>query len=476
MAHMKRGFDTQAYLTKQATHIIERIEQFGDKLYLEFGGKLFDDYHASRVLPGFEADAKLQMLSSVKEKAEIVIAICAKHIEEDKKRGDFGITYAQDVLRLIDAFRSRDLLVSSVVITQYQATKKVSSFINRCKRRNVKVYKHYRIEGYPLAVDTICSSSGFGKNEYIETTKPLVVVTAPGPGSGKMATCLSQLYNEHQRGIRAGYAKYETFPIWNLPLDHPVNIAYEAATADLNDVNMIDHYHLTAYGKPTVNYNRDIEIFPVLKNIFDTIYGKTIYQSPTDMGVNMAGMAIIDDQACRQASQQEIIRRYFDGLMTEEESKLRLIMEKAGLKETDRPCVAKARSMSVKACAIELSDGTMITGKEGRLMGPCAAAILNALKYLAHLEDKHLIEPASLEPIQTLKTQYLGSKNPQLHIQEILVALSSSSKDRQDSALALTKLPLLAGCQAHVCSDLSVQDKKTLAQLGVRITYEPERN
>ena len=437
---MKIGFDNEKYLKMQSEHIRDRINQFDNKLYLEFGGKLFDDFHASRVLPGFAPDAKLRMLMQLSDQAEIVMAISAADIEKNKIRGDLGITYDSDVLRLIDEFRGRGLYVGSVVITQYSGQHSADAFKKRLQKLGIPVYIHYTIPGYPHNVPLIVSDEGYGKNEYIETTRPLVVVTAPGPGSGKMATCLSQLYHEHKRGVNAGYAKYETFPIWNLPLKHPVNLAYEAATADLNDVNMIDPFHLEAYGVTTVNYNRDVEIFPVLRAIFQQIFGESPYKSPTDMGVNMAGNCIIDDEACREASRQEIIRRYYtavdgiaDGSRSETEAyKIELLMKQENIVAADRttvsPALVRAEATGAPAAAMELPDGRVITGKTGDLLGSSAALLLNVLKELSGIDhDVHVLSPESIAPIQTLKTKYLGSKNPRLHTDEVLIALSATA-------------------------------------------------
>lgn len=485
---MKKGFNNEKYLDMQSSHIQERIAQFDDKLYLEFGGKLFDDYHASRVLPGFAPDSKLQMLMTMKDQAEIVIVICAKDIDNNKIRGDLNITYDEDVLRLITEFTSRDLYVSSVVITQYHHSKAIDRFKAKLKRRNIKVYHHYYIEGYPTNAKAIISEQGFGKNDFIETSRPLVVVTAPGPGSGKMATCLSQLYHENKRGVKAGYAKYETFPIWNLDLNHPVNLAYEAATADLADVNMIDPFHYQAYGKVTVNYNRDVEIFPVLKNIFEEIFGSCPYQSPTDMGVNMAGFAIEDDQVCCHASQQEIIRRYFESYTRyvneqcsmDEVNKQTIIMEKAGVSIEDRKCLVAARDKAKKtrsfSGAIELADGTLITGKTTHFMGAVSNTLINALKYLAQLPDnENVIAPQAFGPIQDLKIKYLGSLNPRLHIQEVLIALSLSAVHNSDAKKALDVIPRLKGCQAHFTCLLKAEDLSILTQLGLEVTYEADK-
>ena len=459
---MKIGFDNEKYLKMQSEHIRDRINQFDNKLYLEFGGKLFDDFHASRVLPGFAPDAKLRMLMQLSDQAEIVMAISASDIEKNKIRGDLGITYDSDVLRLIDEFRGRGLYVGSVVITQYSGQHSADAFKKRLQKLGIPVYIHYTIPGYPHNVPLIVSDEGYGKNEYIETTRPLVVVTAPGPGSGKMATCLSQLYHEHKRGVNAGYAKYETFPIWNLPLKHPVNLAYEAATADLNDVNMIDPFHLEAYGVTTVNYNRDVEIFPVLRAIFQQIFGESPYKSPTDMGVNMAGNCIIDDEACREASRQEIIRRYYtavdgiaDGSRSETEAyKIELLMKQENIVAADRttvsPALVRAEATGAPAAAMELPDGRVITGKTGDLLGSSAALLLNALKELSGIDhDVHVLSPESIAPIQTLKTKYLGSKNPRLHTDEVLIALSATAAQSEDAQKALSCLPQLKGCQVH---------------------------
>ena len=482
---MRTGFDNEKYLRMQSEHIRQRIEQFDHKLYLEFGGKLFDDYHASRVLPGFEPDSKLRMLMHLSDQAEIIIVISAKDIEKNKVRGDLGITYDTDVLRLMDSFRQNGLYVGSVVITQYSGQESALLFKNRLENLGIKVYIHYNIAGYPSNIPLIVSDEGYGKNEYIETTRPLVIVTAPGPGSGKMATCLSQLYHEHKRGIHAGYAKFETFPIWNLPLKHPVNLAYEAATADLNDVNMIDPFHLEAYGETTVNYTRDVEVFPVLNTIFEKIYGKSPYKSPTDMGVNMAGNCICDDEACREASGQEIIRRYYaalndllKGTCSEEPAqKIELLMNQAGVTIQDRKVVAaalnRAQETQSPAAALELPDGRIITGKTSNLLGASAALLLNVLKELAGLgHELHIISPEAIEPIQKLKVDYLKSRNPRLHTDEVLIALSTSAAANEDARLALEQLPKLHGCQAHTSVMLSDVDIKTFQKLGVQLTCE----
>ncbi|MGN0372479.1 MAG: DUF1846 domain-containing protein [Enterocloster sp.] len=483
---MKIGFDNEKYLTMQSEHIKERIGQFGDKLYLEFGGKLFDDYHASRVLPGFAPDSKLRMLLQLADQAELVIAINAADIEKNKIRHDLGITYDEDVLRLIQEFQDKGLYVGSVVITQYSGQNAADQFKTKLEHMGVKVYRHYCIQGYPSNVPLIVSDEGYGKNDYIETTRPLVIITAPGPGSGKMATCLSQLYHENKRGIKAGYAKFETFPIWNLPLKHPVNLAYEAATADLNDVNMIDPFHLEAYGKTTVNYNRDVDIFPVLNAIFEGIYGKSPYKSPTDMGVNMAGFCIMDDEVCCEASRQEIIRRYYHALNrlakeegnSEEVYKIKLLMNQAKVKPEDRPvitpCLERAAGSGAPAAAVELDDGTIVTGKTSSLLGASAAVLLNAIKVLGQIpHDVHLIAPAAIEPIQTLKTNYLGSRNPRLHTDEVLIALSMSAATDETARKALSQLPKLRGCQVHTSVMLSSVDINVFKKLGIELTSEP---
>ena len=485
---MKLGFDNEKYLQMQSAHIRERITKFNNKLYLEFGGKLFDDYHASRVLPGFEPDSKLKMLLQLKDQAEIVIVISAESIEQNKMRGDLGITYDEDVLRLIKVFEEMELYVGSVVITKYAGQAAADKFRQRLTNLNITSYLHYPIEGYPGNIDHIVSDEGYGRNEYIETTKPLVVVTAPGPGSGKMATCLSQLYHENKRGLKAGYAKFETFPIWNLPLKHPVNVAYEAATADLNDVNMIDPFHLEAYGTTTVNYNRDVEIFPVLNAMFTQIMGESPYKSPTDMGVNMVGNCIFDDEACREASLQEIIRRYYNGLCDfkkgiaskETVYKLELLMRQAGISTENRKVVSiateKSEATNGPAVAIELDDGQIATGKTSALLGASAAALLNALKTLADIDhDYHLVAPEAIEPIQTLKIDYLGSRNPRLHTDEILIALSISAANDPKARLALEQLPKLKGCEVHSTVMLSSVDERVFKKLGTHLTCSPQQ-
>ena len=483
---MKRGFDNEKYLKMQSEHIKERIDQFGDKLYLEFGGKLFDDYHASRVLPGFAPDSKLRMLMQLSDYAEIVIVISAADIEKNKVRGDLGITYDVDVLRLREEFLQKGLYVGSVVITHYSGQNSADQFKAKLEKKNIKVYIHYTIEGYPSNIPLIVSKDGYGRNDYIETTRPLVVITAPGPGSGKMATCLSQLYHDNLRGIKAGYAKFETFPIWNIPLKHPINLAYEAATADLNDVNMIDPFHLEAYGKTAINYNRDIEIFPVLNAIFEGIYGSNPYKSPTDMGVNMAGNCIIDDEACCQASNMEIIRRYYTALnkvMKDEASenevyKIELLMKQAKISTDDRrvtvACKRRAEELGVPTAAIELADGQIITSKTSDFLGASAALLLNALKYLAGVDhDTRLIKPAAIEPIQDLKVRYLGGRNPRLHTDEVLIALSLAAVTDPNAKRALEQLPNLKGCQVHTSVMLSEVDIKIYKRLGVDLTSEP---
>ena len=480
------GFDNDKYIELQSQKILERISSFGGKLYLEFGGKLFDDFHAARVLPGFCPDSKIKMLMSMKENAEMIIVVSATSIEQNKMRGDLGITYDMDTLRLIDAFTGIGMYVGGVVITQYSNQPAADAFIKRLENLGVKVYKHYPIDGYPTNVRKIVSDDGYGKNEYIETTKPLVVVTAPGPGSGKMATCMSQLYHDHKRGIKAGYAKFETFPIWNLPLTHPVNMAYEAATVDLSDVNMIDPFHLEATGTTAVNYNRDIEIFPVLQAIFRQIYGECTYKSPTDMGVNMAGYCIFDDKAVCDASKMEIVRRYYDTLCrkrngiadSEEVYKSELIMSKVGVDVSFRRVVKaaldKAELTGEPAAAIELGDGTIVTGKTSKLMGASAAALLNALKSLGGIDESILLLPAVLmEPLQKLKVENLGNNNPRLHSDEVLIALAISATTNPVAAMAMEQLPKLRGCQAHISVMLSNVDKTIYKKLGIDLTSEP---
>ena len=484
---MKIGFDNEKYLALQAEHIRQRMSQFGGKLYLEFGGKLFDDYHASRVLPGFQPDSKIRMLETIRDDVEIVIAICAGDIEKNKTRGDLGIGYDQDVLRLIDVFRGLGFYVGSVVITQYAGQPAADAFIHRLTALGVRSCRHYPIAGYPSDVAHIVSDEGLGKNDYIETSRSIVVVTAPGPGSGKMATCLSQLYHDHKRGIRAGYAKYETFPIWNLPLKHPVNLAYEAATADLNDVNMIDPFHLEAYGKTTVNYNRDVEIFPVLNAMFQRIQGSSPYRSPTDMGVNMAGNCITDDEVCCEASRQEIIRRYYAAMCSARQGmsdsrpaeKIKLLINQLGITVKDRPvidaAVARAEQTGEPAAAIQLPDGEIVTGKTTKLLGASAAVLLNALKRLGGIQkDMHLISPIVIEPIQDLKVNHLGNHNPRLHMDEVLIALSISAATNPTAEVAMRQLDKLRGCEAHSTVILSGVDSSTFRKLGINVTCEPK--
>ena len=483
----KIGFDNAKYIRLQSQNIRDRIAMFGGKLYLEFGGKLFDDYHASRVLPGFEPDAKVKMLLELKDDAEIVIAINADAIEKNKRRGDLGITYDLDTLRLIDAFRGIGLYVGSVVITQYTGQPSALAFEKRLTQLGVKVYRHYPIADYPSNISFIISDEGFGKNDYIETERKLVVVTAPGPGSGKMATCLSQLYHENKRGIKAGYAKFETFPIWNIPLKHPVNVAYEAATADLNDVNMIDPFHLEAYGKTTVNYNRDIEIFPVLNAMFEAISGESPYKSPTDMGVNMAGFAISDNDVVCEAAKQEIIRRYYAALVSARQGlgeqndayKIELLMNQVGVSTSDRPVAAaalkKAEETGAPATAIQLDDGTVITGKTSSLLGASSAMLLNSLKVLAGIpDDINLISPTVIEPIQKLKTGIMGNHNPRLHTDEILIALSICAVTSDVAKMALEQVKNLRGLEAHSTVILSRVDEQVFRKLGVNLTCQPK--
>ena len=481
------AFDNEKYLQTQSEHIRQRIAQFGGKLYLEFGGKLYDDNHASRVLPGFQPDSKLRMLLQLKEQVEMVIAINADDIEKNKVRGDLGITYDRDVIRLIDVFRSFGLYVSSVVLTRFHDQPLALAFQSRLEGLGIRVYHHYGIPGYPANTSLIVSDEGFGKNDYIETSRSLVVVTAPGPGSGKLATCLSQLYHEHIRGNTAGYAKFETFPIWNLPLKHPVNLAYEAATADLNDVNMIDPFHLEAYGVTTVNYNRDVEAFPVLVAIFEKILGHCPYKSPTDMGVNMAGNCIVDDEAVCRASRQEIIRRYYEALCDQKRGKqvedalrkLDLLMKKAGVSPADRrvvaPALKRAEETGAPAAAMELPDGTIVTGKTSALLGASSALLLNALKALGGMHsDLHLISPAALDPIQHLKVAHLGNRNPRLHTDETLIALSISAATNPMAERAMEQLDKLRGCEVHSSVILSPVDERTFRRLGVNLTCEPQ--
>ena len=482
----KIGFDNEKYLKMQSEKIRERISQFGGKLYLEFGGKLFDDYHASRVLPGFHPDSKITMLKELKDQAEIVIVINAGDIEKNKVRGDLGITYDMDLLRLVDAFTGEGLLVGSVVLTRFAEQPAAIAYEKKLKALGLRVYRHYPISGYPSDIPMIVSDEGYGRNEYIETTRPLVVITAPGPGSGKMATCLSQLYHEHKRGIQAGYAKFETFPIWNLPLNHPVNLAYEAATADLDDVNMIDPFHLEAYGETVVNYNRDVEIFPVLKAIFERIDGSSPYQSPTDMGVNMAGKCIFDDEAVKKAANGEIIRRYYQAMCEKRKgnagdgpvTKIEFLMNKAGIAVSDRPVIAAANvrmhETGGPAAAMEMADGTILTGKTSALLGASSALLLNALKKLAGLDESvRLIPPSFIEPIMRLKTDTLGDHSPLLHLNEILIALSVAAVEDPAAQKALEAVPLLRGLEAHSSVILSQIDEGMFRTLGVNLTCEP---
>lgn len=485
---MKIGFDNEKYCRIQSQHIKERIAKFSGKLYLELGGKLFDDHHASRVLPGFQPDSKLSMLKQLADSAEIVIVISAVDIEKNKMRGDLGITYDEDVLRLRTEFQHRGFLVGSVVITHYNGQNSADLYRQKLERLGIKAYYHYTIEGYPTNVSLIDSDDGFGRNDYVETTRPLVIVTAPGPGSGKMAVCLSQLYNEHKRGVEAGYAKFETFPVWNLSLKHPVNIAYEAATADLDDVNMIDPFHMEAYDKVAINYNRDIEIFPVLDALFTGIYGYNPYKSPTDMGVNMVGFCISNDEACREASKQEIIRRYYEALNRlaegdgneDEVNKIALLFKQAGISTDDRRCTVAAKDRKtrsgVHAAAIELADGTLITSETSPLLGPSAALLLNATKHLAGIDHSvKLIPQEMIEPIQKTKVEYLGGNNPRLHTDEVLVALSVLSQHDDNCRRALTQLPELRGCQVHSTVMLSEVDRKIFKKLGCGLTCDPAR-
>ena len=485
---MKIGFDNEKYCRIQSQHIKERIAKFSGKLYLELGGKLFDDHHASRVLPGFQPDSKLSMLKQLADSAEIVIVISAVDIEKNKMRGDLGITYDEDVLRLRTEFQHRGFLVGSVVITHYNGQNSADLYRQKLERLGIKAYYHYTIEGYPTNVALIDSDEGFGRNDYVETTRPLVIVTAPGPGSGKMAVCLSQLYNEHKRGVEAGYAKFETFPVWNLSLKHPVNIAYEAATADLDDVNMIDPFHMEAYDKVAINYNRDIEIFPVLDALFTGIYGYNPYTSPTDTGANMVGVCISNDEACREASKQEIIRRYYEALNRlaegdgneDEVNKIALLFKQAGISTDDRRCTVAAKDRKtrsgVHAAAIELADGTLITSETSPLLGPSAALLLNATKHLAGIDHSvKLIPQEMIEPIQKTKVEYLGGNNPRLHTDEVLVALSVLSQHDDNCRRALTQLPELRGCQVHSTVMLSEVDRKIFKKLGCGLTCDPAR-
>ena len=480
------AFDNDKYLQTQSEHIRQRIAQFGGKLYLEFGGKLYDDNHASRVLPGFQPDSKLKMLIQLKEQVEMVIAINAADIEKNKVRGDLGITYDRDVIRLVDIFRELGLYVSSVVLTRFNHQPAAKAFQSRLEGLGLKVYHHFAIEGYPSNTAHVVSDEGFGRNDYIETTRSLVVVTAPGPGSGKLATCLSQLYHEHKRGVQAGYAKFETFPVWNLSINHPVNLAYEAATADLSDVNMIDPFHLDAYGVTTVNYNRDVEAFPVLVAMFEKILGVCPYKSPTDMGVNMVGNCIVDDECAREASRQEIIRRYYAALCDNKQGKasddmimkLELLMRKGGVDVASRKVVAaalaKAEATGKPAAAMEPPDGQIVTGKTSGLLGASASLLLNALKALGGIRDElHLIAPVVIDPIQHLKVDHLGNRNPRLHTDEVLIALSICAATNPLAELAMEQLSKLRGCEVHSSVILSAVDEKIFKRLGVNLTCEP---
>ena len=484
---MDIGFDHELYRTTQSQHIKERISQFGGKLYLEFGGKLFDDYHASRVLPGFRPDSKITMLKELADEAEVVIVINAEDIDKNKVRGDLGITYDLDVLRLIDGFHAYGLYVGSVVLTKFAGQPSAIAYEKKLNTLGIKTYRHYPIAGYPSNVPLIVSDEGYGKNDYIETTRPLVVITAPGGGSGKMATCLSQLYHENKRGIKAGYAKFETFPVWNLPLNHPVNLAYEAATADLEDINMIDPWHLEAYGKVVVNYNRDVETFPVLKAIFEQILGESPYQSPTDMGVNMVGNCIINDEVCKRASRQEIIRRYYRYLCESKKGmgsenavhKTELLMKKASISLYERVVVSaatiKEEETGAPAAAIQMADGAILTGKTSMLLGASSAMLINALKYLAGIEDDvRLISPEMISPIMELKVKYLGSSSSLLHLNELLIALSIASISDEKVRRALDQLPKFKGLEVHSSVILSQVDESVFKQLGVRLTCEPK--
>ena len=482
----KIGFDNNKYLKTQSEKIKERIAKFGGKLYLEFGGKLFDDHHASRVLPGFAPDSKIKMLAELKDQAEVIIVVNANDIEKNKVRGDLGITYDLEVFRLIDAFRGFGLYVGSVVLTRYDATTSVESFKNKLESRGLKVYRHYPIKNYPYDIDYIVSDEGYGKNEYIETERSLVIVTAPGPGSGKMGTCLSQIYHEHKRGIKAGYAKFETFPVWNLPLSHPVNVAYESATADLNDINMIDHYHLEAYGTTAINYNRDVEIFPVLRAMFEGIMGECPYKSPTDMGVNMVGSCIVDDVAVREAANNEIIRRYYNALCNQrkgnecddEINKIKLLMNQSGINVKQRRCIQyaldKAEQTGAPAAAIELCDGRIVTGKTSSLLGSSSAALINAIKAIAGIDkDVDIISHEILEPVQKLKVENLGNHNPRLHTDEVLVALAITAATSAPAKKAMDALKQLKGAELHSSVILSPVDTATFRKLGINLTCEP---
>lgn len=486
----KIGFDREKYILLQSQHIAARRDAIGGKLYLEMGGKLFDDFHAARVLPGFTPDNKIAMLEQLRDEIEILIAVNTMDLERQKIRADLGISYADDVLRLVDVFRERGFLVENVVLTRADCDPRIATeFRERLTKLGLKVSFHYSIDGYPTDVQRIVSDAGFGRNEYAETSRNLIIVTAPGPGSGKLATALSQVYHEHQRGVNAGYAKFETFPIWNLPLDHPVNIAYEAATADLDDVNLIDPFHLEVYGKKCVNYNRDVEAFPLLKKLLTKLTGKSPYESPTDMGVNMAGMCIADDDVCREASKQEIIRRYYKALVEEkindatpaQSTRIAVLMSRLGLEPNYRRVVQPALNLAADtgepASAIELPDGRIITGKTSQLLGCSAAMLLNALKYLAQIDPEiKLLSPDAIAPIQTLKTQHLGSKNPRLHTDEVLIALSVSAENSAHARAALSKLADLRGCDVHTTTILGTVDEGIFRNLGCLVTSEPKRS
>ena len=484
---MRTGFDNDKYIELQAEHIRERVGQFGGKLYLEFGGKLFDDYHASRVLPGFEPDSKFRMLKSIADDVEVIIAINANHIEKNKSRGDLGITYDEDVLRLVDLFRGNGMAVAAVVITQYAGQPAADAFRHRLAGLGIQCRLHYPIEGYPHDVDLIVSDEGYGKNEYVETTRPLVVVTAPGPGSGKLATCLSQIYHEHKRGVEAGYAKFETFPVWNLPLAHPVNIAYEAATADLDDANIIDPFHLDAYGKTTVNYHRDVEAFPVVRALMEKILGQSPYQSPTDMGVNMVGFAITDDDACREASKMEIVRRYFQacvavkrtGMGSEQVQRLEIIMKKAGVDKNFSPArsaaLTREQVTGTPVGAMVMPDGSVVTGKTSARLGAASSLLMNALKHVTDVDmELEVISDSAIEPISRLKTHFLGSKNPRLHPDETLMALSITSATSEIAAQVLAGLEKLRCCDAFFSVIISADDEQVLRRLGINVCCEPK--
>ena len=484
---MRIGFDSERYISSQSEHIDERRKQIGGKLYLEMGGKLFDDFHASRVLPGFTPDNKISMLERLRDEMEIIVAINAKDLNRQKIRADLGIPYEQDVLRLVDVFRERGFLVENIVLTQMEEDNhNAKLFKERLERSGLKVAQHYPIPGYPSNTGLIVSEDGFGRNEYVETTRDLVVVTAPGPGSGKLATCLSQIYHEYQRGIKAGYAKFETFPIWNLPLDHPVNLAYEAATADLDDVNMIDPFHLQAYGKQAVNYNRDVEVFPLLRSLLQRLAGSCPYQSPTDMGVNMAGFCISDDLVCQEAAKQEVVRRYYHALGNEEAThadpieshRIAMTMAKLGITKEYRYVVRPALNLEAEtgapAAAMQLSDGRIITGKTSPLLGCCSAMLLNALKFLAGIDDEvQLLAPSSIKPIQTLKVEHLGARNPRLHTDEVLIALSVSADTDENARKALDELVHLRGSEVHTTTILGSVDTEIFRNLGLQVTSEP---